>query len=767
MLCANLNQRIFKRFSLERNIPLSLTSYVSSGQENSQEKFFNHQKGTNKRWVEETDNWMVSFAYNHFRNNGARKFYLKNSCDNDTEQIDLAKDLIGFDGKINSKSDNENHRKIRIFNIGNNHLIKKSLDSSHIYNDKIDHNNCYDADYLDIQQNSMNYFDFIAFYLSKLLINNNHNTIASTPSLNHNMYDNVKYDLKHSFDCVTMCNVLSSLPTPDNRENMIKVVRDFLVSPGFNNQPHHTGILLIVENETIFGNIGNSINNHNFNKTALMSNWKEIICRNGFELIRYRSLVSGLDGTKSHAWAFSATATTDSSSFTGMDSSKLSDKLLKKMFIKQDFDVSITSQLDNHSNDYVINNNYNNITNDANNNNINNSSYPQIRINHNRHSSDPVGIIGGGLGGCALALALQNHGIPFKMFEKDPSFSYRRQGYALTMQQGGSALRSLGLGSDLITEGIVSSAHHSYQSDGTLLGSYGRDKTNYQINNNNEEIINDYFLVNNNNNNDNNIKSTGIKTRKARFNIHIPRQRLRDLLLNSIDPQNIIWGKKLIDINNIKNDSSLPIQAHFHDNSKYNLSAIIGADGVYSMVRCIMNKKYYEINSDNKYENDNLKSSQLLSEKFGLNFLGLMVILGISPNLPNNNNENNKNNNGNYYCQRQWLNGETRLFSMPFDRNNAMWQLSFPMDEHMAIKISSAGTIIGNNSISNTLKQVALNQCKEWTNEVIHLISNTDLSLISGHPVYDREPYEQFRDFSNNDRATLLGDAAHPMSPFK
>ena len=79
-----------------------------------------------------------------------------------------------------------------------------------------------------------------------------------------------------------------------------------------------------------------------------------------------------------------------------------------------------------------------------------------------------IAIVGGGIGGLALALALLrrgeessliikalNHsshdsfvraGFKCTVFEKDPSFQYRRQGYGLTIQQGSAALVALGLG---------------------------------------------------------------------------------------------------------------------------------------------------------------------------------------------------------------------------------------------------------------------------------------------------------------------------------
>jgi hypothetical protein len=44
-------------------------------------------------------------------------------------------------------------------------------------------------------------------------------------------------------------------------------------------------------------------------------------------------------------------------------------------------------------------------------------------------SSIHVAIIGGGIGGFGLAVALQQRGIRFTVYEKDQSFGERRQGY--------------------------------------------------------------------------------------------------------------------------------------------------------------------------------------------------------------------------------------------------------------------------------------------------------------------------------------------------
>ncbi len=60
-----------------------------------------------------------------------------------------------------------------------------------------------------------------------------------------------------------------------------------------------------------------------------------------------------------------------------------------------------------------------------------------------------IAIVGGGIGGLAMACALIRRGFRCRVFEKDAAFNSRKQGFGLTMQQGTTALKNLGEHIDL------------------------------------------------------------------------------------------------------------------------------------------------------------------------------------------------------------------------------------------------------------------------------------------------------------------------------
>jgi hypothetical protein len=130
-----------------------------------------------------------------------------------------------------------------------------------------------------------------------------------------------------------------------------------------------------------------------------------------------------------------------------------------------------------------------------------------------------------------------------------------------------------------------------------------------------------------------------------------------------------------------------------------------------------------------------------------------MVVLGIFPNaaFP--------------LCQArafQTSDGTSRLFAMPFTETHSMWQLSWPMPEAAAIEAAKS---------SESLRAEALARCEGWHDPIPAIISAAPPDLLSGYPAFDRAPAQAPQDvcpaWGPASIATLAGDAAHCMSPFK
>ena len=78
----------------------------------------------------------------------------------------------------------------------------------------------------------------------------------------------------------------------------------------------------------------------------------------------------------------------------------------------------------------------------------------------------------------------------------------------------------------------------------------------------------------------------------------------------------------------------------------------------------------------------------------------------------------------------QTLDGETRLYTMPFESDSTMWQLSFPVSEAEARRLGGDAAM---------LKAEALRRCGGWHTPLPALLAATPEESISGYPVYDRE----------------------------
>lgn len=314
-----------------------------------------------------------------------------------------------------------------------------------------------------------------------------------------------------------------------------------------------------------------------------------------------------------------------------------------------------------------------------------------------------VAIIGAGIGGMALAVACKHRGIPFTLFERDSGFDARSQGYGLTLQQASRAISGLGI-TDL-DDGVVSTRHLVHTTEGKVVAEWGMRRW---------------------------MEGKPCATPK-RSNIHIARQSLRWQMMQQLGgADQVLWNHQLLGFDqNVAGKVQLTLSANGQE-KQVTADLIVGADGIRSVVR-----------------------KQIIGdEKTPLRSLDCMVILGICPLSALNGLESDLLDAATVF---QTANGNERIYMMPYKVDSIMWQLSFRMDDEAARALSAQG--------SEALKAEACRRLP-WHTPIPEILSATPAELVSGYPVYDRELLTP-EHFANSPRATLIGDAAHPMTPFK
>jgi salicylate hydroxylase len=317
-----------------------------------------------------------------------------------------------------------------------------------------------------------------------------------------------------------------------------------------------------------------------------------------------------------------------------------------------------------------------------------------------------LAIIGGGIGGVALAVACLHRGIPFTLYERDSGFETRSQGYGLTLQQASRAIQGLGIVS--LEAGVISTRHVVHTTEGKVIGEWG-------------------------------IRNWGkpdAQTSPKRTNVHIARQSLRLALLRQLGGHDAVqWGHRLVDFKECTGegvDLSFQVAGQI---KRAKADLVVGADGIRSSVRRLL----------------------IGEEASPLCYLGCIVILGICPLEAIEDCEGFDRSLLDSATVFQTANGNERIYMMPYASNSVMWQLSFPMSEKQAKALSARGT--------QALKSEACRRC-QWHYPIPQILAATREDQISGYPVYDRAPHDAEL-LASGAKVTLIGDAAHPMSPFK
>ena len=342
-----------------------------------------------------------------------------------------------------------------------------------------------------------------------------------------------------------------------------------------------------------------------------------------------------------------------------------------------------------------------------------------------------VAIIGGGLGGLSCALALQKKGIECTVYEKDENFGARKQGYGLTLTNNEKGpLAELGILHKCVAGDCPSNWHWVFDRAGKVLGYYGREFN--QVLSHAKDYSHDGTITSTGSGG-----SGGTAVVESRGNLRIPRQDLRQMLLDELRDGTVQWGQAIKDY--IETEDCVKVE--FVGGHSIDADVVVGADGIRSVIRQLRDAKLFGAHPSK------LKLSPPLT------YIGVSVILGLStlhhPLLDQ----------GGFYM----YDGEHRLFTMPFRVNEkqtmTMWQLSF-------VGLTEDDACAMRSQDPEYLRSEALRRTQNCFEPVQDLVRETPAEEIWATGLYDRDPM-QMRSKEKGTRVTVIGDAAHPMSMFK
>ena len=192
------------------------------------------------------------------------------------------------------------------------------------------------------------------------------------------------------------------------------------------------------------------------------------------------------------------------------------------------------------------------------------------------------------------------------------------------------------------------------------------------------------------------------------------------------------WEHQLLSFNESENSGVTLTFKVKGEIKKFKADLVVGADGIRSTVRKLL----------------------IGENTTPLRYLDCIVILGICPLKNLEGIESSLLDSATVF---QTANGNERIYMMPYAADTIMWQLSFPMLEKEAKALSAQG--------AQALKREAVRRT-QWHAPIPQILAATLEAQISGYPVYDRALLTSEL-LKKRTHVTLIGDAAHPMSPFK
>ena len=291
-------------------------------------------------------------------------------------------------------------------------------------------------------------------------------------------------------------------------------------------------------------------------------------------------------------------------------------------------------------------------------------------------------IVGSGLGGLGAAISLEQAGFTnVLVVERDLSAQQQRKGYGLTLGYNPKGpLARMNVLERVAEKDCPSRSHYMFNPKGNVLSYYG----------------NAFSLPN---------RGLG-----QRGNLRVPRQVLRQILMNQLKLSSISFGRRVVglepeecgeadDENDNDNHRSPLLAVRFDDGTaERNVELVVAADGIRSAV----------------------VKSLLPDDDRGLRCLGVFIILGIAtfahPLLDERG----------FYT----LSGRERLFTMPYagsrfdgtQHRQVMWQLSFCTDSAESLRrLDSSG-----------LRELVLTKCRNWHEPVVDMVQATPLETVWG-----------------------------------